>query len=410
MRDAGDRTILHLDIPAFPVAVERVMDARLRQRPVAIAPVGGARPQLLAVSGEARREGIEVGMFLPQALRRCRDLVVLNPNRRLYGRAAEAFDAVLSQYSPLVEPNVASGTAGGVGIGGAAAIDLSGTRRLFGEAKDVTWKLQKELFDRLRLESTAGLASNKLVSRIAADILIPTRLQDIFQGYEAAFLAPLPVAKLPSATSDVIAVLRELNLQRIGQVARLELEDLTLAFGPFGRSLYRQARGEDDEPVRPVRKLPYIEEAEELADDTNLLPELEAALARLVRRAAHRLRGIDKRAGRCAVRVRYADNEATEYAAPLPQPSNLDALLFRLARRLLHQGLERRVRVRELSVCFAALEHAPVQLAFPGTNAAREAEITAAVEALQRRFGKGVVRRGEMQAGGGHGRLQADRP
>ena len=88
-----DRTILHLDIPAFPVAVERVMDARLRERPVAIAPVGGARPQLLAVSDEARKEGIEVGMFLPLALRRCRDLVVLNPNRRLYRRAGEAFDA-----------------------------------------------------------------------------------------------------------------------------------------------------------------------------------------------------------------------------------------------------------------------------------------------------------------------------
>ena len=391
-----DRTILHLDIPAFPVAVERVMDARLRERPVAIAPVGGARPQLLAVSDEARKEGIEVGMFLPQALRRCRDLVVLNPNRRLYRRAGEAFDAILSQYSPLVEHTVASGTSGGVGSGGAAAIDLTGTRRLFGEAKDVTGKLQKEMFDRLRLESTAGLASNKLVSRIAADILVPTRLQDIFQGYEAAFLAPLPVTKIPAASIDVVTVLHELNLQRIGQVARLELEDLTLAFGSLGRSLHRQARGQDDEPVRPARKLPYIEEAEELADDTNLLPELEAALARLVRRAAHRLRRIDKRAGRCAVRIRYADNEASEHAAPLPQPSNLDALMYRMARRLLHQGLERRVRVRELAVCFAALEHTPVQLAFPGTAAARELEVTTAVETLQRRLGKGVVRRGEM--------------
>ena len=85
-----DRTILHLDIPAFPVAVERVMDARLRARPVAIAPVGRGRPQVMAVSEEARKEGIDVGMFLPQALRRCRDLVVLNPNRRLYRRAGEA--------------------------------------------------------------------------------------------------------------------------------------------------------------------------------------------------------------------------------------------------------------------------------------------------------------------------------
>jgi DNA polymerase-4 len=394
-----NRTILHLDIPAFPVAVERVIDARLRERPVAIAPVGGARPQLLAVSDEARKEGIEVGMFLPLALRRCRDLVVLSPNRRLYRRAGEAFDAILSQYSPLVEQPVASGTSGGVGSGGAAAIDLTGTRRLFGEAKDVTENLQKELFDRLRLQSTAGLASNKLVSRIAADILVPTQLQDIFQGYEAAFLAPLPVAKIPAATSDVLTVLHELNLRRIGQVARLELENLTLAFGSLGRCLHKQARGQDDEPVRPARKLPYIEEVEELADDTNLLPELEAALARLVRRAAHRLRRIDKRAGRCAVRVRYADNEASEHAAPLPQPSNLDPLMYRMARRLLHQGLERRVRVRELGVCFAALEHTPVQLAFPGTAAARELEVTTAVETLQRRFGKGVVRRGEMVVG-----------
>lgn len=374
------------------------MDAGLRQRPVAVAPAAAGTPRLLAVSGEARRQGVETGMPLPAARRRCRELIVLPPNPPLYRRAAEAVAAVLSQYSPLAEPATASATAGGIGLGGAATIDLTGTRRLFGEAKDVAWRLQAELFERLRLGSTAGLAANKLVSRIAADTLAPTRLQEIVCGDEAAFLAPLPVAKLPAAMPDAVAALHELNLKTVGQVTRLGVDDLTLVLGPLGRQLHRQARGEDDEPVRPSRKAPYIEEGAELPGDTNVLPVLEALLARLVRRAGQRLRAIERRAGRCAVRIRYADGEGEERAAPLPQPSNLDPLLLLVAHRLLHRALGRRVRVRGLSVCFAALEHTPVQLAFPGTTAARELELSRALDSLQRRYGNDVVRRGDLLA------------
>src|SRR5499426_2062609 len=99
-----DRSILHLDIPAFPVAVERVVAPRLRERPVVVAPSSSTRAPILVSSLEARQAGVFRGMPLARAVRICRDLIVLPPNEPLYRRASEAILKLLAAYSPLLEP------------------------------------------------------------------------------------------------------------------------------------------------------------------------------------------------------------------------------------------------------------------------------------------------------------------
>src|SRR2546428_752177 len=153
-----DRAILHLDIPAFPIAAERVVTPRLRDRPVVVAPSSSTRAPVLVSSLEARRAGVFRGMPLARAVRICRALTVPPPNEPLTRRASEAILKILSCYSPLLEP------AGP----GHVFLDMTGTRRLFGEAVNSADRIQREVRERLQLASTLGVASNKLVSRVAA--------------------------------------------------------------------------------------------------------------------------------------------------------------------------------------------------------------------------------------------------
>src|SRR5512140_3430979 len=184
-----ERQIIHVDIASFAIAVERVVHPELRSRPVAVASLGTPRAVVTVVSPEAWRAGIRSGMVVARALRCCRDLKILPPDEPLYGRANRAVWGILRDYTPVLEP------AGP----GHTYLDLTGTTRLFGAARDTAWRVQREIRQRLRLDSAVGLAGNRLVSRIASIVRRPTGLEDVRHGDEPGFLAPLPARILPGA-------------------------------------------------------------------------------------------------------------------------------------------------------------------------------------------------------------------
>ena len=161
-----DREIIYLTVTAFPVAVERVIHPELRGRPVVVAPLGSARSIVTALSSEAWNAGIRKGMALAKAMRYCRSTIVLPPNEPLYLRASRAIFKVLENFSPVLEP---SGH-------GHAYMDITGTGRLFGPPRDTAWKAQKEIRRQLRLDASLGVASNKMVSKIASEVIQACRL------------------------------------------------------------------------------------------------------------------------------------------------------------------------------------------------------------------------------------------
>src|SRR5712691_6816472 len=274
------RSVLNVDIAAFPIAVERVIDRGLRGRPVLLAPPGSARAPVLVASQEAAREGVRAGMPLPLALRRCPGAAVLHPNEPLYRRATGAVLALLGGYSPLIEPAAP----------GQTFLDLTGTSRLFGAAQDAAARIRREIEARLRLQPTVGLATNKLVSRVAARVIRPDGLCDIFPGAEAPFLAPLPVGVLPDARREAREWLEDLAISRVSDLLVLSLPQIRIAFGWRGDRLRRQALGIDDSPVRPPETSPSVMEEETLAEDSNEEAVLLRALLRLCERAGARLR------------------------------------------------------------------------------------------------------------------------
>ena len=382
-----DRAILHLDVPAFPIAVERVVTPYLRDRPVVVAPSSSTRAPVLVSSLEARRAGVFRGMPLARAVRICRDLTVLPPNESLTRRASEAILKILSCYSPLLEP------AGP----GHVFLDMTGTRRLFGEAVNSADRIQREVRERLRLASTLGVASNKLVSRVAARVIRPDRLYDVFPGSEAPFLAPLEVDLLPGLDPPSRETLSELNVERVKDLAALTVFHLRILFGRRAWRFYREARGIDESPVRPPEKAPAIREEETLAEDSNEEAVHREILDRLVVRSASRIRRMGAEARRVSVRIRYADGVESGRLEDLPRPAAADFTLGEAARHLFESARGRRIRIRHLEVVFSALRFAPRQLSLfdpppdPRPEARREAALTAALDRIRARYGETAV-------------------
>ena len=348
-----DRSILHVDVPAFPIAVERVIEPGLRHRPVIVAPSGGARATILAASPEAVRDGVRAGMPVRVAARRCPGVVLLPVNEALYQRAAGAIVALLQAYSPLVEPSAH----------GHSYLDLTGTGRLFGHATDVAARIRREIADRLRLPATVGVATNKLVSRVAARVIRPDGLCDIFPGGEAPFLAPLPVGFLPGAAGpQARARFEDLGISRIGDLLRLSLTQISIAFGRSGGRLHRHASGIDDSPVRPPERCRTVVEQVTLAEDSNARAVLHQALWRLCERTGARLRHLGATPRRLHLTVRFSDAVTATGSTLLPLPTSAELPMFAAARALLDRVLSRRVRVRTMTLSSSDFARGPRQL------------------------------------------------
>jgi DNA polymerase-4 len=410
------REILYLKVPSFPVALERTRDPSLRGRPVAICSSGSGRSLLQAVSLEARKEGLFKGMPRRQALERCPGLRLLQPDPAHYQKAANELFRILSAYSPLVEP----------ARPGSLFLDLTGTYRLFGPARDLAWKIRNETRKRLGMDPNLGMATNKLLSRIAARVLPASGLCDIFPGGEGHFIGPLEVGVLPAARPFAHAErLRELNIQRVKELLPIPISALQVAFGSASIAFYRQARGVDASPVRPPMQTPRITEEETLPEESNEDALLLAALQGLAEAAGRRLRGMEALAGRMELEVQYADAVLERRSARLEPRTDLDVCLFLAASRLFERAAQRRVRIRRIALHLLQIDPLPRQLSLfseessffreatgnatsalpdshkglslPGQERALR-NLQQALDEIRSRFGKEAIRRGGVSS------------
>jgi DNA polymerase IV len=370
------RQIIHLTIAAFPVAVERVIHPELRLRPVVIAPPGSVRSVVTALSSEARDAGVRTGMALAKAVKYCRNLIVLPPNEPLYARASRAIYRVLAEFSPVLEP---SGY-------GHAYLDITGTMRLFGPARDTAWNAQKEIRRQVRLEASLGVASNKMVSKIAAEVTMPSGLHDVPYGDESSFLSPLSVRLLPGVGFQTERLLEELNLRIIRDIAAMKLEHLALAFGRFGFTLHQHALGIDGTPVRPVQAVPAVEREKILAEDSNDYELLKRVLSSICDDAGKELRQRRQCAARMELRIRFADSQERGRSMKMTPPTQSSTVLSWRALSILNLILSRRARVRSLHLRLTDLLAGQVQMelfADPGVE--RRLKLESALDQLSSR-------------------------
>jgi len=390
------RSILYIDPPAFCTTVEALVAPALRGHPVAVAAPGADRATILALSPEARAAGLERGMAVRLARKRCPDLLLLPPNPRLYARASRALHEVLQVYAPVIEPH---------GYGH-AFLDLTGTTRLFGPAVDVAARITREARARMRLPLTVGVAVNKLVSEAATRVgrlAAPSPLIEVRRGEEAGFLAPQMLEVLPDIPTDIRARLDEYHLGRVGEVAAIREADLCTVFGRRGTLLRQQAHGVDPCPVLPPEVRAEFRASHILATDTNDRAVLHPLLRRLTEQLGSRLRQRGLAARRLAVAVNHADHTTAGHTATLPE-STLDLELWSAARQLLDRILARRVAVRTVTVTVGHLIEANLQLDLWTAPPARAVTVQLAVDVVRDRMEKARREKREGRSAPGSGR------
>jgi DNA polymerase-4 len=380
------KTIFHLEVPDFSVAVERVRYRSLATRPVVIATAGHSRAQILAVSHEARDSGVIPGMRLAAAQRLCPHTTVLPPDRVFYERATRAISGVLGDFTPVIEPSPV----------GQFFLDMSGTHRLIGESRDSAAKIRRQIQEQLRLPSVIGIAINKSVSRVASSVIRTDQL-DVVPGNEQPFLSPWEVLRLPG-TQDVPdpALFDELNIQRIGELVDYTVGHLSLVFGKMGPVLSQRAQGIDPRPVSPPSQKLTVAEQEILAADTNSRSQLHAHLFAIVERCGYRLRTLGLAARTAALTVGYSDNMTHSGRSRISPPTFDDGPLFAATRLLFHRVAVRRVRVRYLALAFSDLSGAGAQLQLLPDRGRdlREKSLTQAMDRIRDRFGVKAIGRG----------------
>jgi DNA polymerase-4 len=342
-----ERTILHLAIDSFPIQAERLRCPKLTGRPLALVPGGSQRPRVVLTSREAREAGVLPGIPLVHARRLCGDLLALPLDRDFYGGIGASIFERLAPFAPVVEP----GGSAGIGAGsGRFFLDLTGVARSHPEARDRAVRAGRDVEASFRLHPTLGVAGNKLVSRVAAQVVAPDGdLLDVSTGSEASFLAPLPMAMLPAARdAKVAARLDLLSLRFVREVQALSLAHLARAFGGEGALLWNQARGVDPTPVRAPETRPRVIAEETLAHETNDSRALSAHAARLSAElwAGLRVRGETARA--MALAVEYADGVEGAAKRTFGEPLRGSAAIAAAAGELLARAVKRRVRVRRL--------------------------------------------------------------
>ncbi|NLD99413.1 MAG: hypothetical protein GX640_06015 [Fibrobacter sp.] len=376
-----ERTILHINVVNFYVAVARALEPKISGFPLAVRAAGSHRV-LIDVSSEARAAGVCRGMSAESAKRQCPDLLILDPQPKEYARAQNYLLEQATHLSPLAE----------VAGPGHLFIDLTGTRRLLGPSVDVADSLQKEIKLQCRFDTALGVASNRLVSKVATRVIKPVGLCTIMTGCEEEFLAPLPVSFLPGIEPKILEHLTQFNLRLIKDLNKIPASTLATALGPSAYEISRHSRGIDDTPVREsVIPAPSVCESLTLGEQTNDEYEIGTALFHLVTVGAAKVRKMGLAVSKIKLSVLYADGIESTRTVKLQIPLRGDLSLYEQCQILLKKIFTRRVRITVLSAEFLDLifPYGQIDLFM---DSQREENLMTAIDSIRNSFGEKAIK------------------
>jgi len=380
--------ILHIDMDAFFASVEQVRDPSLKGKPLI---VGGTKEDTRGVvstaSYEARKYGVHSAMPIARARELCPRGIFIRGHFDLYSAASKEVMAVLGTVSPLVQMASID----------EAYVDVSGSQRLFGGDDAIAAHIKAEIRRRTELPCTIAITPNKLVSKVASDEGKPDGYIRVATGEERAFLAPLPIRKLPGAGPRTCEALNALGVLTIGDLADMPSETLERAFGPVSAvTLQRAAQGIAATTVEQGGLPKSVSRETTFERDMRDWDHIERTLAYLTERCAYSMRESGLEAGRVTLKVRYSDFETHTFARTLPRSTCVDAEILEALRELIPKGKERGARVRLIGVALSMLRHNQHQLElFGGEQAEKWERVWEQADAVREKLGFNSLRSGK---------------
>ena len=378
-------SILHVDMDAFFVSVELLTRPELRGKPVVVGGRPDQRGVVSAASYEARKYGIHSAMPLRTAGRLCPHAVFLDGHHEKYGEWSDRVASILARFSPIVEM---------VSID-EAYLDLAGTERIYGPPFATADKLLRTITKETQLPCSGGLATTRLVAKVASDQGKPRGLVWVAPGMEARFLAPLPIRKIPGIGEVTERALRALAIETVEHLASHSQEKLQTIFGQWGTALYRKARGGDAYEFLIDAEPKSISHNHTFGEDTSDVAEMESMLSHLSQKACKRLREAGLSSRTLTLTIRYAGFQTYTRSKTVADPARLDADVFAVFLALFREYRDPKRKVRLLGVALSALSHGAEQLdLLQADRRDKLKKLTEATDRLRDKFGFGSVQFG----------------
>jgi DNA polymerase-4 len=374
---------------AFYASVEQLDNPELKGKPVI---VGGSsrRGVVSAASYEARKFKIHSAMPIAQAMNLCPHGVFLPVRMKRYRQMSDRIFAIYQRFTPLVEPLSLD----------EAFLDVTGSNKLFGSEEDIAAQIKKLVFQETGLKVSAGVASSKLVAKIASDLNKPDGLTIVPPGQEEIFLAPLPIKRLWGVGRKTQGELNLLGVRTIGDIVNIPPDLLEKKFGKHGKSLFYKARGIDARDVDTISERKSV--GHEYTFDTDLVDEeiIHKELLDLADQVAKRLRRKELHGRTITLKVKYHDFQQITRSKTIGNETSDSKKIIHEVLRLLQKTAVGNKPVRLLGISVAHLK--PIDGAMQpslfkdeaGTQKRRK--VNKAVDAINEKFGATAILPGTL--------------
>lgn len=369
-----DRHIAHFDLDAFFVSVEELRNPKLKGKPLLVGG-GSDRGVVAACSYAARKYGVHSAMPMRVARRLCPDAIVIKSDFEVYSKYSRLVTDVIKDSVPLFEKASID----------EFYIDLTGMDKFFG-CLQFTGQLKKKINKESGLPISWGLASNKLVSKVATNEVKPNGQLEIPFGNEKNFLAPLSIIKIPGIGKETGYKLLKMGVETVKVLSEIPVEMMENLMGKPGIDLWRKANGIDETPVVPYHEQKSISTETTFQSDTIDTGFLHSQLVRMTEEIAFQLRQQNKLTGCVTVKVRYSNFETFTKQLTIPY-TNADHVLLKTAKELFNRLYERRLLVRLLGIRFTHLIPGNYQISlFDDTQ--EMINLYQAIDSVKKRFGE----------------------
>ena len=397
MGEAGERTILHCDCNGFYASVECLLRPELWRVPMAVCGDPEQRHGIILAKNQlAKEKGVQTAETIWQARRKCPGLVLVPPHREKYEEYSRIVNHIYQQYTDQVEP---------FGID-ESWLDVTGSRRLFGEGKEIADQLRRRVREETGLTISVGVSWNKIFAKLGSDYKKPDATTVVSRENYRQLVWPLPAGALLFVGGATKKALEELGISTVGALAAADPELLTRRLGKLGRELWRYARGEDDSPVRSAyeeREVKSVGNSITFSRNLVGLEDISAGVAALADSVAARLRKHGLRCRTVQVMIKDPAFRTISRQKPLPHPSHLSSEIGRAALELIRESWSLTAPIRMLAVTGTSLTEGEEgdQLTLfesQGTQERRlrQEKLEAAMDQVRGRYGRAALTPGRL--------------
>jgi DNA polymerase-4 len=373
------RYIAHLDLDSFFVSVEMLHDPSLKGKAVI---VGGSRDRgvVTTCSYEARKFGVHSAMPMKTAMRLCPHAIIVRGTRGEYSRYSRWVTDIIAARAPLYEKASID----------EFYIDLTGMDKFF-DPYQWTIDLRAAIIEETQLPISFGLATNKMVAKIATDEAKPNGYLFVQPGMEKQFLAPLPVNKFSGVGEQTFLTLKSMGIYTIRDLSETPIAVLEKKLGKYGADLWRKSQGLHDGEVHGYHEAKSISTENTFEENISDVAVLLSELVRMTEKVAFELRQDEKLTGCIAVKIRYPDFETTSRQTTIDYTLRDDELIP-VAIDLFHKLYRKGQPVRLLGVRLSELTNHPVQASL-FDDAEKKNKLYKAIDDVKNTFGKASLKK-----------------